>query len=102
MANGLDDDCDGEVDEGTDDQDGDGWPASGGDCNDDSAWVNPEQDEMCDGMDNDCDESIDEGCEAVAVTAPAVGGCGCDSGANAAGFFASFGALLAARTRRRR
>jgi MYXO-CTERM domain-containing protein len=57
---------------------------------------------MCDGDDNDCDEAIDEGCEVVSTPAPAVGGCGCDSGANAAGFVASFGALLAARTRRRR
>jgi len=82
VCNGVDDDCDGLVDEGVKtpfyrDADGDGFgtaashvnacaaPAghvrSGTDCNDGAAAVNPAATESCDGMDNDCDGAVDEG-----------------------------------------
>jgi len=84
-CNGIDDDCDGEIDESGavgctgdwwEDNDGDGFggehigcvcevPAgaleSGGDCYDDSAAMNPSLEEICDGVDNNCDGSVDEG-----------------------------------------
>jgi large repetitive protein len=77
----MDNDCDGEVDEGLDlfpwypDFDGDGygddmntiWACSapsgyiamGGDCDGYNASVNPGEIEICDGLDNDCDGEID-------------------------------------------
>jgi hypothetical protein len=66
VPNGSDDDCDGQIDEGTNvyDDDGDGYcesppcvNASGTeqDCNDAAYEINPGQDEVCgDGYDNDC------------------------------------------------
>ena len=80
-CNGVDDDCDTEVDEGLtvtayDDADADGHgdpetatltcdPGDGqvtvaGDCDDTDAAVFPDADEVCDGADNDCDGEIDE------------------------------------------
>ena len=80
-CDGIDNDCDGEVDEGvTDtyylDSDGDGYgieavttedcdvPAGYaavlGDCDDFDAAANPDVDEECDGIDNDCDDKVDE------------------------------------------
>ncbi len=85
VCNGVDDDCDGAIDEagatGTittyADADGDGFgdpsvteesctPASGyvadnTDCNDADAAVYPGADEWCNGQDDDCDGVIDEG-----------------------------------------
>jgi len=65
-SNGLDDDCDGTVDE-DEDLDGDGWGACSGDCCDnpsqcaDPAKVNPGAVEVPgDGVDNDCNGQIDE------------------------------------------
>jgi hypothetical protein len=89
-CNGVDDDCDGEVDEGEPagcttyyrDADGDGWGDMGfekclcsagappwtdytatqpGDCDDGNENVNPTAQEVCDGLDNDCDGQSDEG-----------------------------------------
>ncbi len=82
VCDGLDNDCDGTVDEGVaealfyQDADGDGFgtdestsmgctaPAGyvsvPGDCNDTDAAIHPGADEMCDGLDNDCDGSVDE------------------------------------------
>ncbi len=63
VENGIDDDCDGVVDEGTDgsDDDGDGFTEHGGDCDDADGGVNPAADEACDGVDEDCDGVVDEG-----------------------------------------
>ena len=62
-GNGVDDDCDGIIDEGcsTGDADGDGYP-SGSDCDDGDPSVHPGAAELCDGIDQDCDGTIDEGC----------------------------------------
>ena len=89
VCDGIDNDCDGGVDEDSVDadtwyldHDGDGYgdadwtytgcePLSGyvaeaTDCNDESSISYPGADEICDGMDNDCDEEVDEG-ELLAV-----------------------------------
>ena len=80
-CDGVDNDCDGDVDEDklttwyadadadgygdaetiTDDCDPDaGWVAEAGDCDDENAAAHPDATETCDGVDNDCDEQIDE------------------------------------------
>ncbi len=84
ICNGVDDDCDGQVDEDdafeapswwTDgDIDGFGDPdtrivqciqpvgyiAFGGDCDDADDAINPNADEVCDDIDNDCDGAVDD------------------------------------------
>jgi MYXO-CTERM domain-containing protein len=62
-ADGVDGDCDGTVDEGTDwyDDDGDGYTEEGGDCDDTDAGVNPATVETEDGVDEDCDGRVDNG-----------------------------------------
>ncbi len=83
-CNGVDDDCDGAVDEGApgsatwySDADGDGYGdtstavttctppsgtvSTGGDCDDSDASINPGASETCDGVDEDCDGVIDDG-----------------------------------------
>jgi hypothetical protein len=73
LANGKDDDCDGEVDDlivATNcivDADHDGSP-SGPDCNDDDASIHPRADDTrCDGVDRDCDGAD---CMIIANPAP--------------------------------
>ena len=89
LCDGVDNDCDGDVDEGvTDtfyaDTDGDGygdaaatveacaassgWVADSTDCDDSDATINPAATELCDGADNDCDGTTDETDAADATT----------------------------------
>ena len=84
-CNGVDDDCDGGVDEGVKATwywDGDhdtyglagsaaqacakpsGYAARAGDCNDANYYVNPSATETCNGTDDDCEGGIDEGVKA--------------------------------------
>ncbi len=82
-CDGLDEDCDGVVDDGVAtstwyvDRDGDGWGAAGtatttcsapsgylaraGDCDDVDGTVSPSATETCDGVDENCDGVVDEG-----------------------------------------
>ena len=82
LCNEVDDDCDGQVDEGVvgtyyrdRDEDGygdpgtseqacvqpDGYVLDATDCDDVNARVNPAADEVCNGWDDDCDQEVDEG-----------------------------------------
>lgn len=85
VCDGLDNNCDGQIDEIASpntleyfrDADGDGWGSvfdrvracgrpvgfteRAGDCDDDNADANPEEEERCDGVDNNCRNGIDEG-----------------------------------------
>ncbi len=86
VCDGLDNDCDGDIDEGVKiifyhDVDGDGYGdsasstsaceapagyvANANDCDDTVATVNPGATEVCDGLDNDCDNDIDEGVKII-------------------------------------
>lgn len=83
LCNGLDDDCDNDIDENPPDgdfwfpdSDGDGYGSvigavraceepqgyvsNGDDCNDDDSDHNPTTAEVCDSLDNDCDGLIDD------------------------------------------
>jgi hypothetical protein len=57
-CDGIDNDCDGIIDEGWD-QDGDGWTTCAGDCRDNDPTSHPGATEVLDGVDNDCDGRID-------------------------------------------
>ena len=64
VCDGVDNNCDGSVDEGFADPDGDGW-AYCVDCDETDPDRNPGAEEVCDGKDNDCDlvvspEEIDD------------------------------------------
>ena len=63
VPNGIDENCDGTVDETTIyyDDDGDGFSEMGGDCDDSDNTSFPYTYEVCDGADNNCDGTIDEG-----------------------------------------
>ncbi|MCB9744702.1 MAG: hypothetical protein H6741_26955 [Alphaproteobacteria bacterium] len=43
------------------DEDGDGYTAEQGDCDDNDPFLNPGAEEVCDSVDNNCDGSVDEG-----------------------------------------
>ncbi|MEE2827577.1 MAG: putative metal-binding motif-containing protein, partial [Myxococcota bacterium] len=60
IEDGLDNDCNGIIDDLPVDADGDGWN-DGEDCDDSDPAVNPSADEVCEnGIDDDCDLEVDE------------------------------------------
>jgi len=59
-CNGIDDDCDGTIDEDFD-ADHDGFTTCGGDCNDSVAAIHPGAPELCNGVDDNCNSAVDEG-----------------------------------------
>ena len=63
-GDGIDNDCDDVVDDGTVDPDGDGFAATGGDCAPEDAAIHPGATEVENGVDDDCDGIIDEGTSA--------------------------------------
>ena len=68
ICNGKDDNCDGKIDEGFD-QDNDGTPScavSGkpADCDDHDPAIHPGAPEVCNGKDDNCDGKVDEGFDA--------------------------------------
>jgi hypothetical protein len=63
LCDGEDNDCDGLIDEGYD-EDGDGWTPCGDpqDCDDDDPSVYPGAPEACNGLDSNCDGEVGEDC----------------------------------------
>ena len=78
MCNGIDDNCDGQVDEGFVDNDSDGFTTCT-DCNDGDPAVNPGAVEVCDSIDNDCNDQTDEGIAPVPTSCGA-GACSGNTG----------------------
>ncbi len=82
-ANGVDDNCDGAIDEGTDgyDDDGDGYSEAEGDCDDTDDTINPGATEIAyDGVDNDCDFYDLRDVDGDGYDSELVGGSDCDDG----------------------
>jgi len=103
-TDGVDDDCDGEVDEASG-ADADGFSAADGACDDDDGWALPGASELGDGIDNNRDAVADEGCDDGALggdpIAPAKTGCATSGGGapGALGLPGLVGALLGRRRR---
>ena len=80
-ANGVDDNCDGAIDEDIDnsDDDGDGYSEAEGDCDDAEAAINPGAEEIpYDGVDNDCDFYDLRDVDGDGYDSELVGGSDCD------------------------
>jgi parallel beta-helix repeat protein len=60
QCNGVDDNCDGVIDDGFD-ADADTFTSCGGDCDDGNPTIYPGALEICDGLDNDCNALADDG-----------------------------------------
>ena len=61
VCNSKDDNCDGRIDEGWD-QDADGVTSCGGGCNDADAFISPRAEETCNERDDNCNKIVDENC----------------------------------------
>jgi len=81
LCDGLDNDCDGTIDEGFD-ADGDGSRTCDGDCVDTSASIRPGAVEGCNSVDDDCDGVVDPSCSCRDGDER---GCGSDLGVCVAG-----------------
>jgi len=60
LCDGIDNNCDGDIDEGFSDSDGDGYLGCNDDCDDTDPDIFPGNEELCDEKDNDCNGMIDD------------------------------------------